>query len=93
MSVESLRGQYPLPRIGQQVRLHSGAVATVVAVYQANTVLKMLTESQAIGLAANARARFGGQWREVYYHADIMFPSGAMDVVDTSKVKEVLDAP
>lgn len=93
MGGDSLRDQYPLPRVGQQVRLFSGAVARVVAVYQANSVLKTLTESQAIGLAGNAQARFGKRWREVYYHIDVMFPSGAMDVVDTSKVKEVFDAP
>lgn len=85
--------QYPLPRVGQMVRLHSGQVATVVGVYKANMVLKMLAEAQAIALAANARARFGRHWRDIYYHVDVMFASGAMDVVDTSKVAEVIDAP
>lgn len=89
----SLQDEYPLPRVGQGVRLHSGQVATVVGVYKANMVLKMLSEAQAIALAANARARFGQHWRDVYYHADVMFPSGAMDVIDTTKVAAVLDAP
>lgn len=89
----SLIEQYPLPRVGQSVRLHSGGTAKVVNVFKANAVLKMMTEVEAIALATNAQARFGQHWREVYYHLDIMFPSGAMDVVDTSKVLEVFDTP
>lgn len=89
----SLIEQYPLPRVGQSVKLHNGRTAKVVNVFKANAVLKMMTEVEAIALATNAQARFGQHWREVYYHLDVMFPSGVMDVVDTSKVLEVFDAP
>lgn len=89
----SLIEQYPLPRVGQSVRLHDGKVAKVVNVFKANAVLKMMTEVEAIALSTNAQARFGQNWRDVYYHLDVMFPSGAMDVMDTSKVREVFDTP
>jgi hypothetical protein len=91
--VSSLIEQYPLPKVGQSVRLHNGKTAKVVNVFKANAVLKMMTEVEAIALATNAQARFGQNWREVYYHLDIMFQSGVMDVVDTSKVREVFDTP
>lgn len=89
----SLIEQFPLPKVGQSVRLYDGKTAKVVNVYKANAVLKMMTEAQAIGLATNAQARFGVYWRDVYYQADVMYPSGAMDIIDTSEVKEVFDAP
>lgn len=89
----SLIEQYPSPRVGQRVMLHDGRVATVVTVLKANAVLKMMTEVEAIALATNAQARFGHEWRTVYYHIDVMYPSGAMDIIDTSKVREVLAAP
>jgi hypothetical protein len=89
--VPSLIEQYPLPKVGQSVRLHSGRVAKVVTVFKANTVLKMMKESEAIGLATRAQARFGQNWRDVYYHADVMFPSGVMDVIDTAEVAEIFD--
>lgn len=89
----SLIEQYPRPRVGQRVRLYDGRVATVVAVLKANAVLKMMTEVEAIALATAAQARFGQNWREVYYHADVMYLSGTVDMIDTSKVREVLAAP
>lgn len=89
----SLIDQYPLPRVGQSVRLYDGRTAKVINVFKANSVLKMMTEVEAIALATNAQARFGQNWREVYYHLDVMFASGVMDVVDTSKVREVFDTP
>lgn len=88
-----IREQYQRPQVGQVVRLDNGQTAAVVTVMQANAVLKMMTEAQAIALATRARARFGHRWREIYYHADVMYPSGQMDTVDPSKVKEVLDPP
>jgi len=91
--VASLIEQYPCPRVGQRVKLHDGRVATVVTVLKANSVLKMMTEAEAIALATNAQSCFGQNWRDVYYHADVMYPSGAMDIIDTSKVREVLPAP
>ena len=91
-AVSSLTEQYPTPKVGQAVRLNDGKVATVVTVYRANAVLKMMSDAQAIGLATQAQARFGHLWRDVYYQADVMYPSGAMDTVDTSRVKEVFDA-
>jgi len=91
--VASLIEQYPRPKVGQGVRLHDGRTATVVNVFKANSVLKMMTEVEAIALATMAQARFGEHWRDVYYHADVMFPSGTMDVIDTSKVRDVFDMP
>ena len=85
--------QYPTPRVGQSVKLNDGSTATVVNVFKANAVLKMMTEVEAIALATQAQARFGHQWREFYYQADIMYPSGVMDVIDTSKVREVFETP
>lgn len=73
--------------------MHNGRVGKVVTVYKADSVLKMMKESEAIGLATNAQARFGQNWRDVYYQADIMYPSGVMDVIDTAEVAEVFDTP
>ena len=87
-----LEKQYPMPRIGQFVRLHDGRDAKVVSVRNANAVLKLMKEDQAIVLATNAQSRFGHLWRDVYYHADVMYSSGAMDVIDTSKVQEIFDS-
>lgn len=91
--VTSLIDQFPRPRVGQSVKLHDGRVAKVVNVFMANSVLKMMKESQAIGLATRAQARFGENWRDVYYQADVMYPSGAMDIIDTAEVAEVFDSP
>jgi len=91
--VTFLTEQYPRPKVGQSVRMHNGRVGKVVTVYKADSVLKMMKESEAIGLATNAQARFGQNWRDVYYQADIMYPSGVMDVIDTAEVAEVFDTP
>lgn len=89
----SLAEQFPRPKVGQSVKLYDGRTARVVNVFRANAVLKMMTEVEAIALSTMAQARFGEHWREVYYHADVMFQSGAMDVIDTSKVVDVFDTP
>lgn len=89
----SLIDTYPRPKVGQYVRLHNGATAVVVTVYKANSVLKMMSEVEAIALASRAQSRFGHKWRDVYYHADILYSGGTMDVIDTSRVKDVLDLP
>lgn len=91
--MSSLIDQHPRPKVGQSVKLRDGRTARVVTVYRANAVLKMMSEAQAIGLAAQAQARFGHLWRDVYYQADVMYPSGAMDTIDTSRVEEVFDTP
>ena len=89
----SLTDSYPRPKVGQSVRLHDGRSGVVVTVMKANAVLKTMTEVQAIALATRAQSLFGQNWRDAYYQADIMYPSGAMDIIDTSKVKEVFDTP
>lgn len=87
----SLIEQYPRPKVGQHVKLHTGQMAVVLAVYKANAVLKMMSEIGAIALASRAQARFGHKWRDVYYQADVMYPSGTMDIIDTSKVESIFD--
>lgn len=87
-----LQEQWRRPRVGQVVRLGDGRTATVVMVRSANMVLKLLSEAEAYVLSAHERARFGQNWRDVYYQAEVVFESGIMNTVSTSQVVEILES-
>lgn len=87
--MSGLIDQWPRPRVGQVVKLHDGRRGTVVVVRKANAVLKAMGEGEALLLSANQRARFGQNWREVYYQADIIFQTGVLHTIDTSHVESI----
>jgi len=94
MTVQSLREQYPRPRIGQQVELHDreGSLFDVVMVRKARDVLRMKTELEAMLMGPRLQASFGIGWLDVYYEAAVKQP-GDIDVtwVTTVDVKRVVD--
>lgn len=89
-----MTGWVPRPRVGQRVRLRSGAEATVISSRRARDILIMLPEIEAASLTAECLGRFGSNWIDLYYEVDVVtdVPDGtrAVSTVTTTEVDSVI---
>jgi hypothetical protein len=83
--------QWTCPRVGQYVRLNSGAVGEVILVRKAREILRTMTEGGALWLVANAKASYGQNWIDTYYEADIIV-GGMLTTITPRQVAAIVNA-
>lgn len=83
----------PWPRVGQGVKLRSGAVAEVLSVARGIDALRSKTEIEILVLGPTMQAAIGANWMNLYYEATVQLPSMALLVVTPREVVEVVDCP
>lgn len=80
----------PWPRIGQNVKLRSGAVAEVLSVARGIDALRSKTEIEILMLGPSMQSAIGSNWMNLYYEATVQLQNMALLIVTPRDVVEVI---